>query len=85
MRIEEIYEDETRDILMKCCVLTCLAYNLQYKIHNIFILLIKDKNVLAFFQESLCCNSKYETIELFLRFNPDLAKNKAVSNFISGL
>lgn len=78
-----VNDKEMEEIFLKACVFLCLAYDRPFKIHNVFIILITRREAMTFMREAMCCDSDYEVVKVFIEFSPDIAKNKAISNFLS--
>jgi hypothetical protein len=50
---------------------------------NIFIVLLKDKNLRELFKNMMCIDSDYDACKKFLEHDPTLYKSKYIKNFIN--
>lgn len=83
MSLSEFYESELEEVLLKSCTYISLNYETQMKMHNIVILMLSNPNVMNFFKQALSCDTSFETLKIFFQYSPELAKNKAISNYIT--
>lgn len=83
MSLNEFYEDELEEVLLKSCTFISLNFDTQLKMHNIVILMLQEQRVMDFFKQTLSCDTAFEVLKIFFQYSPELAKNKAISNFVT--
>lgn len=81
--IEDIYTEETRQIIINFCSYVSICANKKLNLPNIFILLLKDKRYLDCLKTLTDIECTYEVLRLFLDVDPSLHKSKYIKRFFS--
>ena len=83
MSIKEIDKKETEHLFKSLCSLLCILFNKKLNLANILIIYLQDTTVRNLFKSSLSLTTDFETIKVFLDFDPCLYKSKYIMKFLN--
>jgi hypothetical protein len=83
MSIKEIDKKETEHTFKSLCSLLCIIFNKKLNLANILLLYLQNSEVRSLFKETLSLTTDFETIKVFLEFDPCLYKSKYIMKFLN--
>ena len=75
---EQLYDQEFYHLFLSFCSLVCLMNGKKMNLANIFILLMKDKNVRELYKILTDASTDYDALASFLQYDPTLYKSKYI-------
>jgi len=79
----QVYRKEYQHYFLSFCTLVCHLGNKKMNLPNIFITLIKNRELREVFKQLISVDSNYDLFKRFLETDPTLYKSKYIKNFIT--
>lgn len=83
MFIKEIDKKETDHVFKSLCSLLCIVFNKKLNLANILLLYLQNSDIRDLFKRTLILTTDFETIRVFLEFDPCLYKSKYIMKFLN--
>jgi hypothetical protein len=83
MYIKEIDKRETDHVFKSLCSLLCIVFNKKLNLANILLLYLQNSEIRDLFKRTLSLTTDFETIRVFLDFDPCLYKSKYIMKFLN--
>jgi hypothetical protein len=81
--MREIDKKETEHIFKSICSLICIVHNKKLNLANILLLYLQNSEIRELFKQTLSLNTDFETVKVFLEFDPCLHKSKYIMKFLN--
>ena len=78
-----LLEHELNHLFLSFCSFISLTRSKKLNLANIFLLLLQDKEIRAFFKDYCDVSSDYAVVQIFLKYDPGLYKSKYVMKFLN--
>lgn len=78
-----LLEYELNHLFLSFCTFITLTHTKKLNLANIFLLLLQDKELRAFFRVYCDINSDFAVVQAFLKFDPSLHKSKYIMKFLN--
>lgn len=75
--------EETSHLFLSFCTFTSLTQGKKLNTANVFLLILKNKNLRNIFKRRMEIDSDYEAVSMFLRFDPSLYKSKYIMKYLN--
>ncbi len=79
----QTYKKEYNHLFLSFCTLVCHMNNKKLNLPNIFIIILKHKDMRELYKSMMCIDSDYDACKKFLEYDPTLYKSKYIKNFIT--
>jgi hypothetical protein len=83
MHLKEIDKKETEHVFKSLCSLLCILYNKKLNLANILLLYLQNNDIRNLFKDTLSLTTDFETVRVFLEFDPCLYKSKYIMKFLN--
>jgi len=80
---KELEHKENLHLFKTFCSFLCLTKNKKYNMANILLLYLQEKEVRSLFKCILSVDTDFESIRLFLEFDPTLYKSKYIMKYLN--
>jgi len=80
---EQLYDKEFRHSFKCFCTLVCQLKNKKINLANIFIILLKEPELMNIYKELTGIDSTYNALLVFLQHDPSLYRSKYIKNFLT--
>ena len=80
--VHNLYETEYTHYFLCFCTLVCLLNNKKLNLANIFLCMLKDKDIRDIFKGLCDISSDYKALKKFLQYDPTLYKSKYIKNYL---
>lgn len=80
---KELEYKENLHLFKTFCSFLCIVRNKKYNMANILLLYLQDKKIRDLFKELLSVSTDFESIKMFLEFDPTLYKSKYIMKFLN--
>jgi hypothetical protein len=80
---EQAYDKEFYHMFLSFCSLICIMHGKKMNLANIFILLMKDKEIRSLYKTLTEADTDYDALMSFLKYDPTLYKSKYIKNFLA--
>ena len=74
---------ETSHLFLSFCTFASLTQGKKLNTANVFLLLLRNKNLRNIFKRRMEIDSDYEAVSMFLRFDPSLYKSKYIMKYLN--
>lgn len=74
---------ETSHLFLSFCTFASLTQGKKLNTANVFLLLLKNKNLRSLFKRRMDIDSDYEAVSMFLKFDPSLYKSKYIMKYLN--
>jgi hypothetical protein len=81
--VDRVYRKEYMHHFLSFCSLACMSQNKKLNLANIFLLMLRDPDMLTIFKDMCEIDSNYEALKKFLEYDATLHKSKYIKNFLS--
>jgi hypothetical protein len=78
-----LFEYELNHLFLSFCTFITLTHTKKLNLANIFLLLLQDKELRAFFKVYCDIPSDFAVVQAFLKFDPSLHKSKYIMKFLN--
>ena len=65
------------------CSLICILHNKKLNLANIFLLVLKDKQIKQLYMDTCELDREYEALKLFLEYDSALHKSKYIKKYLN--
>ena len=79
----QVYKKEYDHLFLSFCTLVCHVHNKKMNLPNIFIVLLKNRELRDVFKQLISIESNYDLFKKFLEQDSTLYKSKYIKNFIN--
>ena len=79
----QVYKKEYDHLFLSFCTLVCHVHNKKMNLPNIFIVLLKNRELRDVFKQLISIESNYDLFKKFLEYDSTLYKSKYIKNFIN--
>ena len=79
----QTYKKEYEHLFLSFCTLVCQMHNKKMNLPNIFIVMLKNKELREAYNKIMSIESDYDACKKFLEYDPTLYKSKYIRNFIT--
>ena len=83
--LANIYDLEFEDNFIKFCSFMCIVNNKKINLANIFLLILKDKNIRDLYKSLIDIEDDYEVCLKFLEADPSMYKSKYIRNYLDSV
>lgn len=80
---ESILRAEFKENFIRFCSFCCIIHNKKLNYPNIFLLIIKDKQINKIYKLMCDLTTDYEGIKMFLEIEPSIHKSKYVKKYLN--
>jgi len=80
---EQLYDNEFNHMFLSFCSAICLLHGKKLNLATIFILLMKNKEILKLYKLLTETESDYDALSSFLKYDPTLYKSKYIKNYLT--
>jgi len=74
---------ETSYLFLSFCTFASLSQGKKLNTANVFLLLLRNKNLRNIFKRRMEIDSDYEAVSLFLKFDSSLYKSKYIMKYLN--
>ena len=81
--VENIEDDEMTCLFAKFCTFVTLINGKKLNTANVFLHFLKNRQLRKIFKKLFDVETDFESIQLFLRFDPSIHKSKYVMKYLN--
>jgi len=74
---------ETSHLFLSFCTFTSLTQGKKLNTANVFLLILKNKNLRNIFKRRMEIDNDFEAVSMFLKFDPALYKSKYIMKYLN--
>jgi hypothetical protein len=78
-----LIENELNHLFFSFCTFVTLTRSKKMNLPNIFLLILQDKELRAFFKMYCDISSDFAVVQTFLKYDPGLYKSKYIMKFLN--
>ena len=79
----KICDFEFKTLFLRFCALVCILHNKKLNLANIFLLVLKDREIKTLYMSMCEFDYDYEALKAFLEYDSSLHKSKYIKKYLN--